>query len=205
MSFDQNRSVYAKTIFIPQDNLTDNFYLSWLIFTCHIIEYRAKFDKSYLSLWQVNTKFLPVADKFCLSLTCDRQGFAWTDRCQTIYLEGLRLAVGRVSNSSVSCGWPDFSPRSPDLHNVQRTVRSPRRPAKLSSRLGNSQTTGTVAGEPAADYRSVEWQDICTSGLTYKILKVFIWEQIMQQSDKSIKRLSIPMYISPWTLLCTCM
>ena len=28
------------------------FYLSWLIFTCHIIEYTAKFDKSYLSLRQ---------------------------------------------------------------------------------------------------------------------------------------------------------
>ena len=55
-----------------------NVYLSWLIFTCHIIEYKAKFDKSYLSLWQVNPTFLPVADKFCLSLTCDRQGFAWT-------------------------------------------------------------------------------------------------------------------------------
>jgi len=23
-------------------------------------------------------KFLPVADKFCLILTCDRQSFAWT-------------------------------------------------------------------------------------------------------------------------------
>ena len=48
------------------------FYLSWLIFTCHIIEYRA-------SLWQLNPKILPVADKFCLSLTSDRQGFAWTE------------------------------------------------------------------------------------------------------------------------------
>ena len=38
-------------------------YLSWLIFICHLIEYRAKFDKSYLSLWQVNPKFLPVTDK----------------------------------------------------------------------------------------------------------------------------------------------
>ena len=56
-----------------------NFDLSWLIFTCYIIEYRAKFDKSYLSLWEVNPTFLPVADKFCLSLTCDRQGFTWND------------------------------------------------------------------------------------------------------------------------------
>ena len=53
-----------------------DFYLSWLIFTCHIIEYRAKFYKSCLWLWQVNPKFLPVADKFCLTLTCDRQGCA---------------------------------------------------------------------------------------------------------------------------------
>jgi len=40
-------TVYVKTIFIPQDNLTDNF---WPSFTCHIIEYREKFDNSYLSL-----------------------------------------------------------------------------------------------------------------------------------------------------------
>ena len=79
-----------------------NFYLShhW---------YRAKFDKSYPSLWQVNPKFLPESqtsfashwlvtdevshglvlpdvdlwqtrfrmDWFCLTLTCDIQGFAW--------------------------------------------------------------------------------------------------------------------------------
>ena len=34
-----------------------DFYLSWLIFTCHIIEYRAKLYKSCLSLWQVNPQF----------------------------------------------------------------------------------------------------------------------------------------------------
>jgi len=37
------------------DWLFPNFYLSRRIFTCHIIEYQAKFDKSYLSLWQVNS------------------------------------------------------------------------------------------------------------------------------------------------------
>ena len=31
----------------------------------------------YLSLLQVNPKLLPVADKFFLTLTCDRQGFVW--------------------------------------------------------------------------------------------------------------------------------
>ena len=36
------------------------------------------FDKSYLSLWQVNPKFLPVAYNFCLTLTCNGRGFAWT-------------------------------------------------------------------------------------------------------------------------------
>ena len=40
-----------------------DFYLSWLIFTCHIIEYRANFYKSCLSLWQVNPKFLPATDE----------------------------------------------------------------------------------------------------------------------------------------------
>jgi len=32
-----------------------------------------------------NQKFLPVADKFCLTLTCDRQGFAWT-ACKLLYV-----------------------------------------------------------------------------------------------------------------------
>ena len=32
-----------------------NVYQSWLFFTSHIIEYRAKFDKCYLSLWQVKS------------------------------------------------------------------------------------------------------------------------------------------------------
>ena len=41
-----------------------NFNLSWVVFTCHIIEHRAKFDKSYSSLCQVNPKFLPVAYTF---------------------------------------------------------------------------------------------------------------------------------------------
>ena len=41
------------------------FDLSWLIFTCHIIEYRAKFDKSNLWLWQVNPAFLLVLYTFC--------------------------------------------------------------------------------------------------------------------------------------------
>ena len=70
-----------------------NFDLSWLIFSCHIIEYRAKFDKSNLSLWQTNPKFLPVADKFCLTLTCDRRGFAQTSiwkytNCDWMVFEG---------------------------------------------------------------------------------------------------------------------
>ena len=51
----------------------------------------------------------------------------------------------------------------------------------------------------------VRWQAICTSGLATKTPIFFIWEQIMQQSGKSIKRLSIPMYISPWTPKCICM
>jgi len=36
-----------------------------------------------VSLGQINPKFLPVADKFYLTLTCDRRGFAWT--ATTIY------------------------------------------------------------------------------------------------------------------------
>ena len=46
-------------------------YMSLLFFACHTIDYRAKFDKCYLSLWQVNPKCLSVADKFCLTLSCD--------------------------------------------------------------------------------------------------------------------------------------
>ena len=54
-----------------------------------------------------------------------------------------------------------------------------------------------VRGGNTADCLSFGWQeDISSSGLATKTLIFFIWEQIMQQSDKSIKQLSIPMYIS---------
>ena len=106
------------------------------------------------------------------------------------------------------------------LHCVQSTqhgffkVPLPRdfslpRPAKLSAHLCDSQASGCCLGGPRGEHtvycRSFGWQDICSSGLATKTLIFFIWEQIMQQSVKSIKRLSIPMYSSPWTPLCTCM
>ena len=68
------------------------------------------------------------------------------------------------------------------------TVHSTPRPAKLSTHLGDSQ----APGQHTADFRSFRWQDISSSCL------VFFGEQIMQKSDKLIKQLLIPMYISPW-------
>ena len=81
-----------------------------------------------------------------------------------------------------------------DSHSLSRTVCSMQRPTKSSSQGVLSRWS---AGEHTADCRSFGWQDISSSGLATKTLIFFIWEQIMQQSDKSIKRLSIPMYISP--------
>ena len=73
---------------------------------------------------------------------------------------------------------------------------------KLSAHLGDSEATGCCRGSPRGKH-TVDW---CLFGdkilivLVWqpKPLSFFIWEQIMKQSDKSIKRLSIPMYISPW-------
>ena len=44
----------------------------WLIFS----KFWPVTANFHLSLWQLNPKFLPVADKFCLTITCDRKGFA---------------------------------------------------------------------------------------------------------------------------------
>ena len=81
--------------------IISKFYLSWLILTCHIIEYRVKLDKGYLSLWQVNPNFLPVADMFCLTLTCDRWGFTWTasgHKKFTLLPWPVAIDEGRVEN-----------------------------------------------------------------------------------------------------------
>ena len=88
-----------------------NLNLSWLIFTCHIIEYRAK----------VNPKFLPVTDTFCLTLTWHRQGlpgidmaqtrFAWhwpvTDKvCLTLTCHIQGLSDIDLSQTRFACHWP---------------------------------------------------------------------------------------------------
>ena len=82
-------------------------------------------------------------------------------------------------------------------HGIERT-------AKLSACLGDSPATGCCRWGNTADCRSFGWQDISSSGLATKTLIFFYLRKIMQQSDKSIKRLSIPMYISPWMPYCTC-
>ena len=58
-------------------------------------------------------------------------------------------------------------------------------PAKLPTHFGDSQATGCCRSSDKL-FVHLFWQ------------RLFIWEQIMQKSDKSIKRLLIPMYISPW-------
>ena len=43
-----------------------------------IVTRQDNYQNHYLSSISLpNPKFIPVADKFCLTLTCDRQGFAW--------------------------------------------------------------------------------------------------------------------------------
>ena len=94
-------TVWYRSIYSPCENYVYttwhydwqflNVYLSWLIFTCHIIELRAKFVKCYLSLWQTNQKFLPVATKFCLTLTA-------TDKVSHILYIYVIYSVYNVSN-----------------------------------------------------------------------------------------------------------
>ena len=61
---------------------------------------------------------------------------------------------------------------------VVRTVRLMSQPAKLSAHFSSH-------GENTTDCRSFGWQDISSSGLATKTLIFFIWEQIIQQCDKS--------------------
>ena len=44
----------------------------------------------------INPKFLPVTDKFYLTLTCDRQGFAWT--CMYVFASYVRQLTTFVSS-----------------------------------------------------------------------------------------------------------
>ena len=50
------------------------------IFTCHgyFLPVTSLNMEQILTKVTCHCKFLPVADKFCLTMTCDRWGFAWT-------------------------------------------------------------------------------------------------------------------------------